>query len=176
MPFPQSVKDQAKGQAAFRCCRCGEIGVEVHHIVPQSEGGANTIDNAAPLCPNCHTSFGGNAEKRGEIRAMRDRWYLTAQEKWPTENPESARLNDLLLDVQRENAEAIDELRQELARLAQEAKQAAPGRLGEIANQTIQATRLGPSVYANVKCYRCGAQVGLLSGSDACPECGNPIR
>lgn len=32
----------------------GEAFLEVHHIQPLSEGGEDTVKNAAALCPNCH--------------------------------------------------------------------------------------------------------------------------
>ncbi|MBR7613232.1 HNH endonuclease [Citrobacter braakii] len=32
----------------------GEPFLEVHHIIPLSEGGKDTPDNCAALCPNCH--------------------------------------------------------------------------------------------------------------------------
>lgn len=57
------------------CCLCKEMGVEVHHIVPQEENGPNTDDNAAPLCPSCHETYGANPQKRKFIREARELWY-----------------------------------------------------------------------------------------------------
>lgn len=39
-----------------KCQNCGwnEASCDVHHRVPRSSGGENTIDNAVVLCPNCH--------------------------------------------------------------------------------------------------------------------------
>jgi HNH endonuclease len=68
MPFSEGLKLQVRKMAAFRCCRCHEIGVDIHHIIPQAQGGTDDIDNAAPLCQNCHNRFGANAEKRKQIR------------------------------------------------------------------------------------------------------------
>lgn len=49
------------------CCEiCGWQGfikddgsryIEVHHIVPLSEGGPDTLENTAALCPNCHKAI-----------------------------------------------------------------------------------------------------------------------
>lgn len=75
MPFSEKVKLEAKKKSNFRCCICNKVFVEVHHIIPESEGGSNTIDNAAPLCSSCHDLFGGNPEKRKQIRQMRDQWW-----------------------------------------------------------------------------------------------------
>lgn len=38
------------------CERCGwaEAICDVHHRIPKSEGGLNTIENGIVLCPNCH--------------------------------------------------------------------------------------------------------------------------
>ena len=80
MPFSEKVKSEAKRNSNFRCCICNKVFVEVHHIIPETEGGLNTIDNAAPLCASCHDLFGGNPEKRKQIRQMRDYWWeLMAQ-------------------------------------------------------------------------------------------------
>jgi 5-methylcytosine-specific restriction endonuclease McrA len=32
----------------------GRPYLEVHHVVPLSEGGDDTLENAAALCPSCH--------------------------------------------------------------------------------------------------------------------------
>jgi len=82
MPFSEKVKLESKKKSAFRCCICHKPFVEVHHIVPQSEGGPDTISNAATLCSSCHDLYGGNPEKRKIIRQMRDHWWeLMSQRK-----------------------------------------------------------------------------------------------
>lgn len=75
MPFPESLKVKIRKRAQFRCCICKSFGVEIHHIVPQAEGGADTEDNAAPLCPSCHGAHGANPQRRKQIREARDAWY-----------------------------------------------------------------------------------------------------
>ncbi len=35
----------------------GSPYLEVHHLLPLSEGGRDTIDNALAVCPNCHRKF-----------------------------------------------------------------------------------------------------------------------
>ena len=69
------MKVQAKKRAQFVCVVCGHPFVEVHHIVPEADGGPNEIENAAPLCAGCHDLYGGNPEKRKTIRQMRDAWF-----------------------------------------------------------------------------------------------------
>lgn len=75
MAFSEKVKLQAKKKACFRCFIWQKPFVEIHHIIPQADGGSDTIDKAAPLCASCHDLFGGNPEKRKQIREMRDHWY-----------------------------------------------------------------------------------------------------
>ena len=61
---------------------CHDLVVHIHHIVPQAEGGSDTEDNAAPLCPSCHDKFGANPQKRKLIREMRDHWYEICEERY----------------------------------------------------------------------------------------------
>ncbi|KAA1164453.1 HNH endonuclease [Pseudoalteromonas fuliginea] len=41
----------------------GEPYLEVHHVLPLSEGGSDTIKNTIAVCPNCHMKFHYSAEK-----------------------------------------------------------------------------------------------------------------
>lgn len=75
MPFNESVKTRVRQRAHFICCLCrAKAAIEVHHITPQEEGGPDTEENAAPLCPSCHALYGGNPELRRFIRESRDFW------------------------------------------------------------------------------------------------------
>lgn len=95
MAFSSKITKDVKEKAAFKCCRCQSIGVEVHHIISQKNGGPDTMDNAAPLCPNCHTSFGDNPIKHKEITMMRDWWYKVVENLYPTKNINYTVLNDI---------------------------------------------------------------------------------
>ena len=81
MAFSEKVKLEAKQRADFCCVVCHQPFVEVHHIVPQFDGGPDTIENAAPLCGSCHDLFGGNPDKRKQIREMRDFWWEVCKTK-----------------------------------------------------------------------------------------------
>jgi 5-methylcytosine-specific restriction protein A len=41
----------------------GEPYLEVHHVLPLSEGGSDTIKNTVAVCPNCHMEFHYGAGK-----------------------------------------------------------------------------------------------------------------
>jgi len=52
----------------FECQDCGtKVGsaadnvatAEVHHIIPESEGGSDQLENLTTLCPNCHSKKRG---------------------------------------------------------------------------------------------------------------------
>ncbi|OOY19596.1 hypothetical protein BMI86_13225 [Thioclava sp. DLFJ5-1] len=45
--------DHCKKRAPFTRISGGAY-LEVHHIIPLSEGGMDVLENAAALCPNCH--------------------------------------------------------------------------------------------------------------------------
>ena len=175
MAFSESVRNKVKEKSAFRCCRCHEIGIEVHHIVPSSKGGSDNIDNAAPLCPNCHSGFGENSIKRKEITQMRDWWYEVVAEKWPTPDTRAERLNNAIVNSGDQGV-LLAELQEQVKALEVALKtNPSPEESREMANQLVTATRLGENVYADVNCNRCGTSIGLLVGADACPECEAPL-
>jgi hypothetical protein len=77
MPFSEALKMRVKRKANFTCCWCQKniSKVDIHHIIPQEDGGPDTEDNAAPLCGSCHTLLGANPTLRKEIKERRDHWY-----------------------------------------------------------------------------------------------------
>jgi len=86
MPFSPSVKQEALVRSRRSCCVCQEFAgraTEVHHILPEAEGGSNGIDNAIVLCLRCHVEAShyndsqplGNKYSRAELRRLRDEWW-----------------------------------------------------------------------------------------------------
>jgi HNH endonuclease len=77
MSFTDQLKLTVKHKANFTCCWCQDHRnkVEVHHIIPESQGGPDTEENAAPLCGSCHDLYGNNPDLRKEIRSRRDHVY-----------------------------------------------------------------------------------------------------
>ena len=73
--FPESLKRQIRNKANGRCCICGEMPVDIHHIKPVKDGGDNAASNAAPLCPTCHRKWGNNPDHRKMIAERRDAHY-----------------------------------------------------------------------------------------------------
>jgi hypothetical protein len=86
MGFRRKVKEQALTAAARHCCVCHRykgVRIEVHHIVPKSEGGKDDLENAIALCFDCHTDAGhynpkhpkGTKFRPSELRGARDKWH-----------------------------------------------------------------------------------------------------
>ena len=86
MGFSESLKVKIRKRADFHCCWCrrrpDSYTLDVHHIIPEAEGGSDTENNAAPLCPNCHRMLGANQQMRKQIRERRDHWYEICAERY----------------------------------------------------------------------------------------------
>jgi len=86
MPFPLNVKEEALVACGRCCCICHKFcgtKIEVHHIQEVSEGGDNGLDNAIPLCFDCHADMRsydfkhpkGNKYSQSELKRHRDIWF-----------------------------------------------------------------------------------------------------
>jgi hypothetical protein len=104
LPFTERLKLSVKREAHFSCCLCHSLGVEVHHIIPQEEGGPDSKDNAAPLCPSCHETYGANPQKRKFIREVRDFWYELCAKRYASDADQL----DKILSVVEETASKSD--------------------------------------------------------------------
>lgn len=153
-------------KAAFRCCRCQSIGVEVHHIVPQHESGPDTFENAAPLCAKCHEDFGNNPAKRKEIRNMRDWWYeqvptLFRQDTGFSQLEEKI---DLLVTAITQNAASVSQLQILLGEFCERL-------IGGITPENSQKVA---SVIVNARKPFLGGSPCQMAGQ-ACPACQDGI-
>jgi hypothetical protein len=86
MPFDEKVRIRALLWYDRHCCLCKKVcgvNIEVHHLVPESEGGSKDIDNAIPLCFDCHSRVmqynerhpRGTKYKVDELKVRRDQVY-----------------------------------------------------------------------------------------------------
>jgi hypothetical protein len=91
MPFKRSEADQLLADCHRRCCVCHRfcgVKIELHHIDPSASGGGDTIDNAIPVCFECHAEIQlyNDAHPRGrkfhppELRAHKDQWLRACRE------------------------------------------------------------------------------------------------
>lgn len=101
MGFPKTVKNQMLVSAARHCCVCHRyngVGVEVHHIVQEADGGPNSYENAIALCFDCHAAAGhyNSRHPRGtkfspqELRLARKNWLEMVRINATRPPPESS--------------------------------------------------------------------------------------
>jgi len=184
MPFSERVKKEVKEKSAFQCCRCKGIGIQVHHIIPEAEEGtSDDIDNAAPLCPSCHDYFGGNPDKRKDIREMRDWWYKIVEESFRpnkklTESLAymSTKMELISGDISENQEKRIKrDIVENIGRMLINAGLLESDKLQfqETVASTISA---GTSFITqkDVQCKRCGYKSRIPADSKFCPKCGAP--
>ncbi len=113
MPFTDAIKQEVRSKAGYACCLCQlpHISLEIHHIIPQEDGGPDTIDNAVALCPTHHADLGGNREKIKRMKETRDWWYQQVEKKYnPRESTLIQQMSKDLLDP----VEGLPDLKEKL--------------------------------------------------------------
>ena len=91
--FPQDKAVELLARCHRRCCICHRfcgVKMELDHMVPRADGGSSEIDNAIPVCFECHAEIHAYNDKhpRGrkfqpaELKLHKDQW-LAFCEKTP---------------------------------------------------------------------------------------------
>jgi len=86
MPFDKKERTKALLWSDRHCCLCKKacgVNIEVHHLVPESDDGRNDLDNAIPLCFDCHSQVmsynvhhpRGTKYKIDELKIRREQVY-----------------------------------------------------------------------------------------------------
>lgn len=77
MGFSQKIKDEVLEKSDHTCCWCRSKDrfIEIHHINPQAKKGTDDFDNAAPLCPLCHSHLGNNPDMQKQMKSRRNFLY-----------------------------------------------------------------------------------------------------
>jgi HNH endonuclease len=99
MAFSDAIKTKIRRRSHFSCCLCHSLGVEIHHIIPEADGGQDSEENGAPLCPSCHETYGANPEKRKFIREARDFWYEVCAKRFISDTDQLSALSETLKTV-----------------------------------------------------------------------------
>jgi hypothetical protein len=183
MAFTEKIKEEVKKKAHYQCCICKNPFVDVHHITPQSDGGSDDFDNAAPLCGACHRQYGNNPDLKKTIIGMRDLWYEICETRYKNDSSQfiCKKIDDLrkeVIEEKEKDREKMDELKRLIISL-QEIKSEEIRKsksIEDLSGKNISATKLSSKVFANFVCKKCGTRVGLLIGSNECPTCGEPIE
>lgn len=210
MPFSDKIRREAKRAAHFKCCWCQQLrgSLDAHHIKPEAEGGLNinTFDNAAPLCKECHDTYGSNPNKRAEVRQRRDFWYKFCEERLYSEDVNGLeKLHEKLRKVEEgynKRIEVVEEelkgIQTELERLVAQnsriisefgslsanRKQDAIAQFASTSNTITYASatmkKISEGVYSNARCPKCGTFIGLSisnwPGTPKCPNCGSLMK
>lgn len=154
MAFSEKIINQVKEMADFKCCRCKHISFEVHHMIPEKDGGPNTLDNAAPLCSNCHTDFGDNPSKRKEITQMRDLWYKRVKELYLQQPPINydvlSSINSKLEALATNQDKALIDLKETLKKVAIETIEQMTAGTAQITASGIANATVSPSASPSV--------------------------
>jgi hypothetical protein len=180
MAFSDNVRQEVMRKSGFSCCLChrASVSVEVHHIVPQADGGDDSIENAAPLCPGCHSDFGANPEKRRRIGQMRDWWYEQTQKVYSANIASPQQLADIRSLLQNVNAKQDsiltnqDKHHSDLESLKVQLKAIANNAIDSMTTVNSDVTTsavLGTAVSSVVR-------FPLLDGEMVCDRCHNIIR
>ena len=91
-PFPRDKVDELLKDCHRRCCICHKfcgIKIETDHIIEKNEGGIDDIDNAIPVCFECHAEIHSYNVKhpRGrkftaeELRLHKAQWLEICRDK-----------------------------------------------------------------------------------------------
>ena len=92
MPFNRDEVADLLAKCRRHCCICYRfcgIKIETDHMVPEGEGGSNKIENAIPLCFECHAEVHlcNNEHPRGrkytpaELRQHKEQWLDLCENK-----------------------------------------------------------------------------------------------
>jgi len=114
MPFPERIKKEAKRRGHYKCVVCHEPLVEVHHIIPQKEGGPDTLENAAPLCARCHDLLGDNPQKRKQLREMRDLWWELCEKRESSNLEILQKLDELKTEYEKSTEDSVKKVLDEV--------------------------------------------------------------
>lgn len=85
MSFNKEEVSELLARCHRRCCICHSfcgVKMETDHIVPKDDGGPDEIDNAIPVCFNCHAEIHsyndrhprGRKFRPDELRRHKDQW------------------------------------------------------------------------------------------------------
>lgn len=187
MSFTEKTKNEVMQKAGYCCCVCHNpsVSLEIHHIIPEAQGGGDTIENAAPLCSECHSNYGANPEKRKRIKQMRDWWYKTVEKMYSRNITNPKQLNGIHRFLQFMNAKQDSILKKQdkhdsdLENLKVQLRIISNNIIDNITPVTSDVTTsaiLGTAALSisetskKINCSKCGDFIDVRH--DFCPVCG----
>ncbi|HUG70912.1 MAG TPA: HNH endonuclease signature motif containing protein [Pirellulaceae bacterium] len=121
MAWPRKVKENLLVRCGRHCCICNKFcaaKIEIHHIIPESEGGATAEDNGIPVCFDCHADIKHYNDKHprgtkfspGELRRHRERLFnLVKTGRMGREHDVAGRLSIVALDILEAEPAKVDQ-------------------------------------------------------------------
>ena len=85
MGFPRDEVDELLVACHRRCCICHRfcgVKMETDHIVPAADGGPDTIDNAIPVCFECHAEIHSYNDRHPRGRKFRPEELGQHKQQW----------------------------------------------------------------------------------------------
>lgn len=85
MPFPEKEAMDLLARCHRRCCICHRFcgfKMELDHIDPKENGGPDTIDNAIPVCFECHAETHAYNDNHPRGRKYRPEELKKHKEQW----------------------------------------------------------------------------------------------
>lgn len=173
MPFTEEIKLAIKRRAHFSCCLCEAIGIKIHHIIPQADGGADTEENGAPLCPSCHEIYRANPTNRKLIEESRNFWYEICENRYKSDPNLLASLDAQIKNVATKadlDAGAAT-MKIMIEKIANDGSRSIPQRQASLS----QAAGIFGGVSTNKHCTKCNGYFGMIVGDHGkCPTFGTP--
>lgn len=85
MGFRRKEVDELLVACRRRCCICQRlcgVKIETDHIIPSAKGGPDTIDNAIPVCFECHAEIHSYNDEHPRGRKFRPEELRGHKEQW----------------------------------------------------------------------------------------------
>lgn len=175
MEFNEKQKLEIKQKAHFMCCLCHNPYVEIHHIIPEAEGGSNSEENAAPLCPYCHETFGSNPTKRNYIRQARDNWYEICKKRYLSDPERLEEITNKLKQAatKEDLKKAVDSIATLLSDIVTNPRASPAEATEELSDVTAS---MSMAIIEKARCFRCGYTWESESKKTpvVCPRCRSP--
>lgn len=184
MEFPEPIKKNAKEASAFKCCLCHEKPCfKVHHIDPAK---GDVLENAAPLCADCHDTYGHDPSKRKHIKWARDWWWDYVKKRYSPERinhirTEYTKISTELHDqkgIMTQLQSSVGSIHEKLNNVEKSISQGDYHQAQGILYNIGTAATFASTAVHGFSCRNCGTQIGLLVSNQPitkCPNCGAPI-
>ncbi|MGD2250856.1 MAG: HNH endonuclease [Candidatus Methanofastidiosia archaeon] len=85
MTFPRNIVEDLLVACHRCCCLCHKYcgtKIEIHHIIPRSKGGQDTLENAIALCFDCHAEVESYNTKHPKGRRFSPSELMRHKEQW----------------------------------------------------------------------------------------------